>query len=151
MDEKRLKAKRLIKALYNIDEAYYVSEKKKRLSDAELCILYALDDDLPHSQNEISKEWLISKSTINTITKKWEAQEILKLIPIENKRREMHIVLTEKGKEYAQKLLPFIYKAEDYALNKTLEKYGESFIEVLEYYGKNLKEGFEEELRKWIY
>lgn len=68
MEDIRKKAKRLILALYNIDEVYYASEKKKRLSDAELCILYALDDGQPHSQKEICEEWHVPKTTINTIT-----------------------------------------------------------------------------------
>ena len=40
----RATARRLILALYNIDETYYLNENKKKLSDAELCVIYALDD-----------------------------------------------------------------------------------------------------------
>lgn len=52
----RATARRLILALYNIDETYYLNESKKKLSDAELCVMYALDDGKPHSQREISRE-----------------------------------------------------------------------------------------------
>ncbi len=144
MNHIREKAKRLIKALYNIDETYYASEKKKRLSDTELCILYALDDGLPHSQKEICEEWLVPKTTVNTITKKWEAQGFLTLTHISGKRREMEITLTDKGLEYAKKIMSFIYRAEDNALKTTLEKYPEIFIEALEFFGAQLKEEFEE-------
>jgi len=147
MNDLRATAKRLILALYNIDEAYYASERKKRLSDAELCIMYALDDGQPHSQKEICEEWLIPKTTINTITKKWEAQGLLTLTPIVGKRREMQITLTAEGKAYAKDFMAFIYRAEDIALAKTLDKYSDSFIEALEYFGSNLKEAFEEELK----
>lgn len=145
MEEVRGTAKRLIRALYNIDEVYYTSEKKRRLSDAELCIMYALDDGKPHSQKEICEEWVVPKSTINTITKKWESQGLLTLNPMTGKRREMQIALTDEGKIYADKILSFIYYAEDKALAKTLEKYSDSFIEAIEFFGTNLKEAFEEE------
>lgn len=55
MKDIRKTTKRLILALYNIDKIYYLSEKKKQLSDAEFCIMYALDDE-PHSQREIAEE-----------------------------------------------------------------------------------------------
>lgn len=145
MKDIRKQAKRLILALYNIDETYYASEKKKRLSDAELCIMYALDDGKPHSQKEICDEWLVPKTTVNTITKKWEAIGFLIQTPIQGKRREMQITLTEKGKEYAKEFMAFVYRAEDKALAKTLEKYSDSFIEAIEFFGTNLKEAFEEE------
>lgn len=101
MDDIRKTAKRLILALCNIDKTYYLSEKKKRLSDAELCIMYALDDGEPHSQKEIAEEWLIPKTTINTITKRWEGDGLIVQTPIPGKRREMQITLTEAGKSYA--------------------------------------------------
>ena len=61
MNDIRKTAKRLILTLCSIDKTYYLSEKKKRLSDAELCIMYALDDGEPHSQKEIAEEWLVPK------------------------------------------------------------------------------------------
>ena len=145
MDDMRKVAKRLIVALCNIDKAYYSTEKKKRLSDAELCIMYALDDGEPHSQREIAEEWHLPKTTINTITKQWESEGLLIQKPIPGKRREMQITLTEAGKTYAESFLSFLYKAEDEALQKTLERYSDAFIEALEYLGESLKEAFEEQ------
>lgn len=145
MNNIRKTAKRLILALCNIDKIYYLSEKKKRLSDAELCIMYALDDGEPHSQKEIAEEWLVPKTTINTITKHWEKEGLLIQTPIPGKRREMQITLTEAGKEYAKGFMSFIYKAEDTALKKTMDHYSDTFIEALEYFGESLKDAFEEQ------
>lgn len=147
MEYIRATAKRLILALYNIDEVYYTSEKKRRLSDAELCILYALDDGQPHSQKEICEKWLVPKTTINTITKKWEAQGLLTLNAIHGKRREMQVTLTDTGKVFSKEILDFLYRAEDKALIKTLDKYSDTFIDALEYFGENLKEAFEEDIK----
>ena len=139
-------ARRLIRALYNIDEVYYLNEAKKKLSDAELCVMYALDDGKPHSQREISQEWLVPKTSVNTIVKRWEKDGLVTMVPIPGKRREMHVCLTDAGQSYAKQFLGFLYRAEDQALKKTLEKYSDSFIEVIEFFGASLKEAFDEEM-----
>ena len=139
-------ARRLILALYSIDEVYYLNEGRKKISDAELSVMYALDDSKPHSQREISQEWLVPKTTVNTIVKRWEKEGLLTQTPIQGKRREMNIMLTDAGREYAKSFMSFLYKAEDKALKKTLDKYSDEFIEVIEYFGESLKEAFEEEL-----
>ena len=96
-------------ALYKIDEIYYMNEGKKKLAYSELCVMYALDDGKPHSQREISQEWLVPKTTVNTIVKKWEKEGLLTLTPIPEKRREKYIILTESGREYAKEFMGFIY------------------------------------------
>ncbi len=148
MNEIRKKAKRLVLALYNIDAIYYVSEKKKRLSDAELCFMYALDDGLPHSQKEIAEKWLVPKTTVNTITKRWEKEGLLSQTIIPGKRREMQITLTDAGKAYSNNILSFLYEAENEALVKTIEKYSPAFIDALEFYGAKLKDAFERQLEE---
>ena len=142
----RKTARRLILALYNIDEVYYLNEGQKKISDAELSVMYALDDGKPHSQREISQEWLVPKTSVNTIVKRWEKEGLLTQTPIPGKRREMHIMLTDAGRKYAKDFMSFLYKAEDKALKKTLDKYSEEFIEAIEYFGESLKEAFAEEL-----
>lgn len=139
-------ARRLIRALYNIDEVYYLNEAKKKVSDAELCVMYALDDGKPHSQREICQEWLVPKTSVNTIVKRWEKDGLVTMVPIPGKRREMHICLTDAGRTYAKHFLGFLYRAEDQALQKTLEKYSDHFIEVIEFFGTSLKEAFDEEM-----
>ena len=141
----RKTSRRLIRALNNIDEAYYLNEGNRKLSDAELCVMYALDDGMPHSQREISQEWLVPKTSVNTIVKRWENDGLVTMVPIPGKRREMHICLTDAGKNYAKQFLSFLYRAEEKALQKTLEKYSDTFIEAIEFFGTSLKEAFDEE------
>lgn len=143
----RKTARRLIRALNNIDEVYYLNEGKRKLSDAELTVMYVLDDGKPHSQREISREWMVPKTSVNTIVKRWEKEGLLVMSPIAGKRREMHITLTDAGQAYARTLLSFLYRAEEAALQKTLAKYSEEFIEVIEFFGTSLKEAFDEEDR----
>lgn len=95
--------------------------------------MYALDDGKPHSQREISQEWLVPKTTVNTIVKTWEKEGLLTLTPIPHKRREKYIILTESGREYAKEFMGFIYRAEEKALKRTLDKYSDEFIKGLEF------------------
>lgn len=141
-------ARRLNRALFNIDEAYFLSYNKKRVSNAELCVMYALDDGQLHSQKEIAEEWLLPKTSVNTIVKRWEKEGYLTMVAIPGKRRELQIILTDTGREYAKSFLAFVYEAEEKALQKTMAKYSEEFIEAIEYFGLNIKEAFAEELKK---
>ena len=140
----RERAKRITRAVFNMEKAYSL-QKKSRVLEAELCLMYALDDGQPHSQKEISDKWLLPRTTMNTITKRWEREGFLTLIPIRGKRREMQIVLTDAGKQHAKNVLAVVYRAEDRALAKTLERYPDQFIEALEYFMVCLKEAFKEE------
>ena len=140
--------RRLIFALYRIDEAYYLNEKNKKLSDAELCVMYALDDGKPHSQREISQEWLLPKTSVNTIVKRWKDEGFLTMAPIAGKRREMNIMLTDAGRAYAKDFMGFLYRAEDKALKKTIDRYSDSFIEAIEFFGASLTEAFEEQAKE---
>ncbi len=142
----RANARRLIRALCNIDEVYYLNEGKRKLSNGELCVIYALDDGKPHSQREISQEWLVPKTSVNTIVKRWEKDGYLTMTPIPGKRREMHIMLTDAGREYAKGFLGFVYRAEEQALRQTVDQYGREFIDAVEFFGARLKDAFDAEL-----
>jgi len=145
MESERLRARRLIKALFKIDEVYFKNEQNLNLTGSELCLLYALDDGEPRSQRQISEEWMISKTTLNTIVKKWERQGLLVQTKIPGTRREMALTLTEKGRRVADLYNEPVYKVETAAVARTVEKYSESFIEAIEYFGRSLQEEFEKQ------
>lgn len=100
------------KLLYNIDSYYSLYAKKYDVKENELWILYALNDGSEHSQIEISQNWDIPKTTINTIVKQFEKDGYIELVQITGEKREMHIKLTSKGKEYADGLLVDLYNLE---------------------------------------
>lgn len=139
------KARRLTLAIYNIDRSYTYNEKKRRMSRAELNIMYALDDGLPHSQSELCRDWLVPKTTMNTIIRRWEKEGLAVQIPIRGRRREMTIILTDKGKEYVRTYMDPIYNVEAKALEQTVSKYGDAFIEALEDFSLNISTAFNEQ------
>lgn len=143
MKEMRKQARRLNLSNYRADQIYYNYEHKNGFKDSELCLMYALDDGKTHTQKQICDDWHIRKTTLNTIIKQWERLGYLKLCTIPGKRRELHITLTNEGKEYVNHFLNDIYQAEEKALQLTLEQFP-NYIDATEFYEVALRKAFEE-------
>ena len=137
-------ARRLTIALFKLD-GVQMSNKKKTTSESEHTLMYALDDGQPHSQREIADEWFIPRTTLNTIVKQWEREELLTQTAIPGKKREMQIALTEKGRSYVKESMQEFYRMEEIAIARTIEKYSDSFIEAIEYLGSTLQEVYRNE------
>ena len=136
-------ARRLTLAIFKINGIENSIDQKVAIGSAELCLMYALDDGKPHSQKQISEQWEISKTTLNTIVKRWEQEGLLILNKVPGKRREMEICLTESGQVRAKRVLKSVYSAEDEAMRQTVEKYSNLFVDALEYYAEALKKAAE--------
>ena len=124
------------RALYHVDSFYDEFAKQSNVSSALLWVLYALNDGNSHTQIEISNDWELPKTTVNTVIKEIQKNGYVDLIPIKGKRREMSIVLTENGKKYADRVLADLYKKEVY---KALSSEEYAIVAVLEKIAKKLK------------
>lgn len=126
------------KLLYQINGFYTEYAKRSKVKENLLWILYALNDGESHSQKEISENWDLPRTTINTIVKELEENEYVKLIQIKGEKREMHVVLTELGQKYAENLLSDLYQLEAIVYEKINNKLlNEDLEELL----SNLKGG----------
>lgn len=86
MKEYQNSVRRIALAVNKIDGIYYQAAKKSGIKENVLTLLYALSDHVPRSQKQVSKEWLIPKTTINTIVKECiEAGYVLFLEQTANK------------------------------------------------------------------
>lgn len=101
------------KLIYKIDYYYAEIAKKSGVKPNLMWILYALNDGKSHSQKDISISWDIPITTINTIVKELNNDGYVDLIHIPGKRREMNIILTDKGKEYSKNILKDVYEIEE--------------------------------------
>ena len=126
------------RALYHVDSFYDEFAKKRNVSSALLWVLYALNDGNSHTQIEISNDWELPKTTVNTVIKEIQKNGYVDLIPIKGKRREMSIVLTESGKKYADRVLADLYKKEA-EVYKTLRSEEYEVVDLLERIAKKLK------------
>lgn len=144
MSEERKLARRLMYAVYGADEVFVLKARGIHINYTEVSIMYMLDGDILYSQKDISEQLFVPLTTVNTIIKRWEKEGILIQKPIEGRRREMQIMLTDAGKEYAERYLSFVYKIEENAIKKVLEKYSPEFVDALEYYGECLRENLKD-------
>lgn len=145
MREAREAIRQLVIAIHNLEKLY--SEKTPGIGrqSSELWLLYALDDGEPHSQKQVCEEWAFPRATLNTVIKRYEAAGYLTLNPIPGKRREMQICLTQAGRTHADQMLEAVHRAEDRAMEKTLEACSVDFVDMLECFVKHLKASFEQE------
>ena len=65
------------KAIYKLDSIYTHFAKDSDASPTLLWILYALNDEKPHTQKEICQNWDLPKSTVNTIIMELKKMVIL--------------------------------------------------------------------------
>lgn len=118
MTTERESIRRIMISINKIDELYERVQRKAGTKGNTVWVLYALDDGKPHSQKQIYEEWLIPKTTLNTIVKELESDGYVRLEIIPGQRREMNIYLTETGKKYARQVLDSFYQAEEEAFRQ---------------------------------
>ncbi|NMD38485.1 MAG: MarR family transcriptional regulator [Christensenellaceae bacterium] len=147
MDNIRENVRRLMLAMNIVDEVFAYGAKKIGISENALSLLYALDDGEIHTQSKICENWLIPKSTINTIVKDWVNKGYIELIPGRN-IKEKHLQLTDLGKDYASSVLLSVYTLEDLALIKTLKSFSPDFINAVEAFSSNLHDEFKNYFEK---
>lgn len=113
MNEERAKTRKLRIAVNHMDVLYYRALRSLGTRDNAFFILYALADGKAYSQKEISEEWFISRTTLNTIVKEYVRQGYVTLRSSGHKEKQ--IVLTEAGRVYAERILRPIFSAEERA------------------------------------
>lgn len=130
MEDPSVLARRLILAATRMDGAYYYFARHSGVPENQLALFYALSDGKPHSQKEICEDWLIPKTTINTIVKEQVAAGHLTLRAGEG--REKIICLTDAGRAYAEKAISSLCAAERAAAERTIARHGAGFVAAVE-------------------
>lgn len=117
MSQYRNEIRQIMIAINVIEGVCDMIAKKIGMKENTLTLLYALDDGKTHSQKEICNEWLIPKTTLNTIVKECvEAGYIV--LNADKDKKEKKICLTEKGQEYVKKSLAKVYEVEERAMER---------------------------------
>lgn len=139
MQESREQIRRIMIAVNVIDGIYEKLSKTLGVKENTLVLLYALDDGKPHTQKELCENWLMPKTTLNTIVKECVSAGYMVLHSEEGKK-EKEICLTEKGRAYAQAVLQKVYRVEAQAMAATLRAATPAFIEGLECFTGQLQQ-----------
>lgn len=130
--------RRLMVSVNRIDGIWYRLARKSGIKVNTLSLFFALDDGRPRTQAEICEEWLMPKTTLNTIVRECIKEGYVRLLPSDNVKEKL-VILTDKGRSYAGEILALFYRVEDEAMGMTVLERGSEFIDSLELYTDNLK------------
>ncbi len=144
MQDKNNKIRKIMLSINQIDGLYYQWARKIGLKENLLSLLYALSDGNPYTQKQISEEWLIPKTTINTVIKECIRNGYI-VLRQEPHTKEKLIFLTDAGKEYTENVLNALKQAELLAFDETLKKYPVELESIFEEFANQLKEAFEKQ------
>lgn len=104
MDKSKERIRKLMSADVRMGEAYYLFSRRRGVKENELNVLYALDDGGAYTQQQIVRDWLMPKTTVNTTVKALVREGYATLLP-QGGGRDKQIVLTEEGRKPAQEIL----------------------------------------------
>ncbi len=138
MPDSRTKIHRLMIAVNRIDELYYRLLRTLSVKDNTFVLLYAISDGRSHTQKQICDEWLIPRTTLNTVVNECVQAGYIRLVARGNKEKE--IVLTDSGKTFADSILTPIFAAEERAMEPFLEQ---GLVEQLEGFTERLDGEFQ--------
>lgn len=141
MEDTRAQLRRTAVLLYRIDGIYYHIAKTLGVTENMQVLLYALNDGNPHTQKEISQEWLLPKTTVNTLVRECVAAGHIRLEPC---AREKTICLTPRGKAYTEQLLAPVYAAEEAAIQAA----GPALSTALECFAGRLQDEFQRYMKQ---
>ncbi len=144
MKDYRSEIRRLTIAMNKMDGLYYKAARKLGVKDNVLLLLYALDDGETHTQKQICDQWLISKTTLNTVVKECADNGYVSLVHNDHSKEKL-IILTEKGHKYTKVLMEKIYAAEDKAMSHILSLFNNDFITAIEKFSECLQNTFANE------
>ena len=134
--------RRLINAIYYLDGLYVQGGKLSGVEGNMTVFLYALDDGKVHTQKSLQEEWMLPRTTLNTIVKRCEKEGYLTLERVPGTRREKALCLTEKGKAYTKEVLADIYAVEEEAITETLKECSPDFVSEFELFVSKLDKYF---------
>ena len=127
---------RMNQCMNRLDRLYYMAARKLGVKDNSLLLYYVLSDEKAHSQKEISEEWLVPRTTLNTVVKEAVEKGYIRL-ETPGSTREKTLILTEKGKLYA---------AEEQALERTLREFSSDLMKGMEVFTDYMQEEFQKEI-----
>ena len=145
MDNLAARIRRLMITVNRIDGLYYLAARSLGMKYNTFALLYALSDGGTYSQKQICEDWLIPKTTLNTVVHECEDAGYVTLTRLGNK--EKAVCLTERGQAWAERALELVREAELTALERTLPAVSNSFDDDFAVFAEQLRAAMEPLLR----
>lgn len=139
METYREKVYRLMRATNRCVGVYTKIAKEKGVKENTLLLMDILSDGKQHSQKQICEDWMIPRTTLNTIIGECIKEGIIILLP-QNQSKEKLVALTEKGEIFAEEITQSMNVAVQKAMKKISGESGTDFIDAYAQYVEYLQQ-----------
>ncbi len=130
-------AKRLDDIWQSIDSVYEYYAKQLGLNSTTLYLLHIIHTSEPCTQKQICDIMMLPKQTVNTIVRDYQNKGLLETTESLEDRRQKHIRLTRRGKDYCNQILPPVAEAEAYAMAQFTDDERSMMFTLMEKYSKS--------------
>lgn len=109
----------IIQYFKQTDDVFHAYAVEKGLSDSSFWVLYSLcDSEVPYTQNDLCAELCYSKQTVHSSVSVLVKKGYVELEHVPGSRNSKHIILTEKGRTFADIHIQPLLNAEQRAFAK---------------------------------
>lgn len=108
--------------------------RKTGISYNSLYILNAIQQNENCTQKLICEKTLLPKQTVNNVTTAFYKSGYIELLELPKNRRIKTIRLTEKGRQYADALIPHIHGADLKAMGQLTEEQQDTLLSLMNIY-----------------
>ena len=134
----------LIQIYERIEDIYDRYAASSGITDAELCILYALSEhNGDYLQTDICRGWSYSLQTIHTAIKNMEKKGFITLLCQPGNKKNKYIHLTEAGAKLVDKIALPLMQAEQEAFSALTEEEQALLLPLLRKHANALKTAVE--------
>lgn len=105
--------------------------RKSGISYNSLYILNAIQQNENCTQKLICEKTLLPKQTVNNVISAFYKSGYIALLELPENRRIKTIHLTEKGREYADTLIPHIHQADQRAMQTLTEEQQDTLLRLI--------------------
>lgn len=128
------KIKAFCSAWQSISMIYEDYARKAGISYNSLYILNAIQQTENCTQKQICEKTLLPKQTVNNVVTSFYKSGYIALKELPENRRIKTIHLTEKGKQYADMLIPHIHQADRLAMETLTDEQQDTLLHLMEIY-----------------
>ena len=128
------KTRAFCNAWQSISIIYEDYARKSGISYNSLYILNAIQQIKDCTQKQICEKTLLPKQTVNNVVTAFYKSGYIELREFPENRRIKTIHLTEKGKQYADELIPHIHQADKVAMQSLTEEQQDMLLSLMDTY-----------------
>ena len=128
------KTRAFCNAWQSISIIYEDYARKSGISYNSMYILNAIQQIRDCTQKQICEKTLLPKQTVNNVVTAFYKNGYIELREYPENRRIKTIHLTEKGRQYANELIPHIHQADRVAMEALTEEQQDTLLSLMDTY-----------------